>query len=106
MSQEIFKTNPWRKIAMLVLLCACWPALGQTNTTYPKMAVLDQYLMERNAEIALARSAAPDSISRDADVFVLGPHGYEIAVKGKNEFVCVVAAIVDRWPRRPGFLES
>jgi hypothetical protein len=54
------------------------------------MAPLDQYLMERNAEIALARSAAPESISQDADVMVLGRHGYETAVKGKNGFVCMV----------------
>jgi hypothetical protein len=57
---------------------------------YPSMATLDQYLMERNAEIAMARSAAPEAISRDADVLVLGRHGYETAVKGKNGFVCVV----------------
>jgi hypothetical protein len=56
----------------------------------PSMAPLDQYLMERNAEIALARSAAPESISRDAEVLVLGRHGYETSVKGKNGFVCVV----------------
>ncbi len=55
------------------------------------MAALDQYLMaDRNAEIALARSAAPDSISHDAKVLVLGPHGYETAVEGKNGFVCAV----------------
>jgi hypothetical protein len=55
------------------------------------MAPLDQYLIpDRNAEIALARSAAPESISRDADVLVLGNHGYETAVKGKNGFVCLV----------------
>src|SRR6202048_3991644 len=58
---------------------------------YPSMAPLDQYLIaDRNAEIALARSAAPEAISRDADVLVLGRHGYETAVKGKNGFVCVV----------------
>jgi hypothetical protein len=54
------------------------------------MAPLEQYLMDRNSEIALARSAAPDSISRDAGVMVLGPHGYETAVKGTNGFVCIV----------------
>jgi hypothetical protein len=54
------------------------------------MASLDQYLMERNAEITLARTAAPESISRDAEVKVLGRHGYETAVKGKNGFVCLV----------------
>jgi hypothetical protein len=60
------------------------------KAAYPTMAPLDQYLMERNAEIALARSAAPESISSDAEVMVLGPHGYETADKGKNGFVCVV----------------
>jgi hypothetical protein len=54
------------------------------------MAPLDQYLMERKAEITLARSAAPESISQDAEVIVLGRHGYETVVKGKNGFVCVV----------------
>ena len=58
---------------------------------YPTMAPLDQYLMaDRNAEIALARSAAPEAISREAGVLVLGRHGYETAVEGKNGFVCVV----------------
>src|SRR3984957_5214951 len=46
--------------------------------------------MDRDAEIALARSAAPDSISRDAEVLVLGRHGFETAAKGKNGFVCIV----------------
>jgi hypothetical protein len=60
------------------------------KTPYPNMAPLDQYLTERNTEIALARSAAPESISRDAEVMVLGRHGYEIAAEGKNGFVCMV----------------
>jgi hypothetical protein len=67
---------------------------GQTQapqTAYPSMAPLDQYLMaDRNAEIALARSAAPEAISGDAKILVLGRHGYETAVDGKNGFVCVV----------------
>jgi hypothetical protein len=54
------------------------------------MAPVEQYMMERDAEIALARSAAPESISRDAEVMVLGRHGYETAVHGKNGFVCMV----------------
>jgi hypothetical protein len=62
-----------------------------SKTAYPSMAPLDQYLMaNRNTEIALARSAAPDAISRDAKILVLGRHGYETAVEGKNGFVCVV----------------
>ena len=46
--------------------------------------------MERNAEIALARSAAAQPITGDADVMVLGKHGYETVVRGKNGFVCMV----------------
>ena len=61
------------------------------KTAYPSVAALDQYLMaDRNAEIALARSAAPEAISGDAKILVLGRHGYETAVEGKNGFVCVV----------------
>ena len=60
------------------------------SDTYSKMAPIDQYLMERNAEILLARSAAPESISGDATILVLERHGYETAVQGKNAFVCMV----------------
>ena len=60
------------------------------QTPYVKMAPVEQYLMDRDAEIALARSAAPESISRDAEVLVLGRYGFEAAVKGKNGFVCIV----------------
>jgi hypothetical protein len=61
------------------------------STAYPSMASIEQYLMsDRNAEIALARSAAPQSISSDAKILVLGWRGYETAREGKNGFVCVV----------------
>src|SRR6202451_2888351 len=89
-----------RRILKLIALAICVlvVALGsisqmqaQSKTPYPRMAPVDQYLMpDRNAEIALARSAAPDSISRDAKILVLGRQGYETAVEGKNGFVCVV----------------
>jgi len=83
--------------ALLVVLgTACFAtaqqAMAQDATTaYPNMAPINQYLMtDQGAEIALARSAAPESISRDAEVLVLGRHGFETAVKGKNGFVCIV----------------
>jgi hypothetical protein len=66
------------------------PAAAAQSDQYPKMAPVDQYLMERNAEILLARSAAPDSISSDATILVLGRQGYETAVRGQNGFVCMV----------------
>jgi hypothetical protein len=66
------------------------PKAAAQSDKYSKMAPVDQYLMERNAEILLARSAAPDSISSDATILVLGRQGYETALRGKNGFVCMV----------------
>jgi hypothetical protein len=55
------------------------------------MAPLDQYLIsDEKSEIALARSAAPGSISDGAEVMVLGREGYKTAVKGTNGFLCIV----------------
>jgi hypothetical protein len=81
-----------KSIVLGFMLGASLHAIAQdAKTPYPSMAPLERYLMEdRNSEIALARSAAPVSISRDAGVLVLGRHGYEAAVKGKNGFVCIV----------------
>ena len=58
--------------------------------SYQAMAPLSRYMMDRSAEIRLARSAAPPSIARDASVVVLTAHGYEMAVKGSNGFMCIV----------------
>ena len=81
-----------KSLALLLVLAATHQAWSQDAATpYPKMAPINQYLMTNQvAEIALARSAAPESISRDAEVQVLGRHGFETAVKGKNGFVCIV----------------
>ncbi len=99
-----------RSFALLLVPGTAYQAVAQaattpsTTTRYAKMAPVDQYLMaDRAAEIALARSAAPESISRDAEVLVLGRHGFETAVKGTNGFVCIVgrswtsAADADYW---------
>ena len=79
-------------LALLVVLGTAYQAVSQDATTpYPKMAPIEQYLMtDQGAEIALARSAAPESISRDAEILVLGRHGFETATKSKNGFVCLV----------------
>ena len=80
-----------KTIILGFLFGMAWQAIAQNaQTPYPNMASVEQYLMERISEIALARSAAPESISRDAEVMVLGRHGYETAVQGKNGFVCMV----------------
>jgi hypothetical protein len=86
------RTIGLRSFALVVVLGVAWQAQAQgAKAPYPSMAPLDRYLIgDRNAEMVLARSAAPESISKDAEVLVLGPHGYETAVKGKNGFVCLV----------------
>jgi hypothetical protein len=82
----------WRAANLLLALCAVIPARAQDpKDPYPAMAPIDQYLMsDRSAEIALARSAAPEALSRDATVLVLGKGGYETAIEGKNGFTCLV----------------
>jgi len=79
-------------MTLVVALVGFWGAGAQNAATpYASMAPVEQYLMaDRDGEIALARSAAPEGISRDAAVLVLGRHGYETAVEGKNGFVCIV----------------
>ena len=91
MARKIVAVIALGTFALVIGLGALRQAHAQeAKEPYPRMAPLDQYLMERNAEIAMARSAAPEAISRDAEVLVLGRHGYETAVKGKNGFVCAV----------------
>jgi hypothetical protein len=79
-------------VVLITMLGVAWHAQAlDAKSPYLTMAPLDQYLKaDRNAEIALARSAAPESISRDAEILILGRHDYETATPGKNGFVCVV----------------
>lgn len=77
-------------MAMAMAVAESSPAQSPQHA-YPSMAPLSHYLMaDRDAEIALARSAAPKAISGDATILVLGPHGYVTALEGKNGFVCMV----------------
>lgn len=78
--------------AMLIVVeFATSPAQAQTNKSpYSAMAPVNEYMMPESAEIALARAAAPESISDGAEVMVLRHDGYETAVKGTNGFLCIV----------------
>jgi hypothetical protein len=76
-------------LALVVLPDTAREARAQENP-YPVMAPLEQYLMSKDAEIGLARSAAPASIADDATVMVLGRQGYTTAAQGKNGFLCYV----------------
>ena len=91
------KRNGLAAVAFLILVLNFVSGLSRqtwaqdTKAQYPSMAPLDQYLTaDRNTEIALARSAAPTSISSDATVLVFDKSGYQTAVEGKNGFTCLV----------------
>lgn len=92
MQERIVKVLGCVILAPVVMLGAVRPVRAQdVQTPYPRMAPIDQYLItDRNSEIALARSAAPASISSEAEVMVLGKEGYTSAVKGTNGFRCIV----------------
>jgi hypothetical protein len=76
---------------ILVLSMACQEQARGGTSLYPSMAPIDRYLMaNQTAEVALAVSAAPAAISRDATVLVLGRHGYQTVKNGKDGFTCLV----------------
>jgi hypothetical protein len=78
-------------VILLLATAGMTHALEKKATPYLEMAPIAQYrILKPQDEIALARSAAPPSISADAEVLVLGSNGYQTAVKGKNGFVCFV----------------
>src|SRR6185437_3043260 len=64
---------------------------NDSASRFSRMMPLARYLItDRATEIAVAKSAAPAAISDHADVWILGRHGYEIAVRGTNGFACMV----------------
>jgi len=81
-------------LAFVIPILFLWPARARAQApkaAYLAMAPLEQYLItDEKAEIVLARSAAPASISDAAEVMVLRRDGYATAVKGSNGFVCIV----------------
>jgi hypothetical protein len=98
-----------RRLAAPLMACTSLALPAVTGTVahaaepYARMAPVNAYLMDRAQEIALARSAAPEAVSRDATVLVMTRTGYETAVTGSNGFVCWVArgfAGATDWPER------
>jgi len=63
------------------------PRTVAQDTKYPPVS---EYLMPQDAEIALAKSAAPDNISGKATIKVLTASGFKIVHEGDNGFVCLV----------------
>lgn len=95
-----------RNLCVSLVVCVAvpitaWAQADPSAAPSSHMASLAPYLMPRDSEIAFARTAAPPALSRDAKVLVLTARGYEPAVSGTNEFVCLVARSWDFDASRP-----
>jgi hypothetical protein len=78
-------------VFLLVVTAVPFVAQAAKDEGLPTRGPIAPYLMrDRQAEVALARSAAPPAIAAHAEVLVLTSRGFETAVKGTNGFVCVV----------------
>jgi len=73
--------------SITLLMIAPLIAVHAANVDLPAVS---EFLMEQDREIALARSAAPDRVSKNATIMVLGEDGYETVIEGTNSFVCIV----------------
>ncbi len=73
-------------LALLLVSMQVASVRGQ-SAKYPP---LSEYMMTPEAEIALARSAAPENVSAHATVKILTASGYKVAAQGDNGFVCMV----------------
>jgi hypothetical protein len=73
--------------ATVVVAAAAMSGAAQSEPRYPP---LSEYLLPRDAEIALAKSAAPANISDHATIKVLTESGFEVVSEGDNGFVCIV----------------
>ena len=67
--------------------CAVAQAQKAQEQKYPPLA---EYMIPRDAEIALAKSAVPANISNRATIKVLTSSGFQIIHEGDNGFVCMV----------------
>jgi hypothetical protein len=90
---KLFDAKTLRPAAAILGWAALALAVGPARAAPAayERAPLEQYRIASPAdEVALARSAAPASISGQAEILTLGAHGYETAAKGQNGFVCLV----------------
>lgn len=76
-------TGRWTLASVMAVaaLAVAGPEAGSAQSV-ARLAVTD--------EVRLAMSAGPLTVSRDADVYVLGDGGFEREVEGTNGFACMV----------------
>jgi hypothetical protein len=79
-----------KKLTVVLILLFATLNVAPTQAQSAKYPPLSEYMMARDAEIALAKSAAPDNISSHATIKVLTASGFQAVHDGDNGFVCLV----------------
>ena len=82
-------------VSLALLLAGASAAAAQTPAPPPlkiekKYPAMTEFMMPRDAEIALARSAGPEPSSARATIKILTASGFKVAVDGDNGFACLV----------------
>ncbi|MFL6299906.1 MAG: hypothetical protein ACJ71N_04815 [Terriglobales bacterium] len=70
-----------KRLSILLVLCGTLAAQEVTNvdSTTPQ-----------DVQIRIAKTAGPTDVAENANVYILGKNGYELAVKGTNGFSCAI----------------
>lgn len=85
---------------VVVIAASIAASAAGSQPTHDTLQRLAPYMPQSTAsEAALARTAAPATISSKADIFVFGPSGYRLESKGSNGFACLVER---SWAKDPG----
>ena len=79
-----------KKLLPLLVLLLASLAAAAASAQSPKYPPLGEYMMDRQGEVALAKSAAPENVSGRASIKILTDAGYKIVAQGDNGFVCMV----------------
>jgi hypothetical protein len=79
-----------KKFSLLTLTLFAGINTATLHSQASKYPPLGAYLLPHAKEIALARSAAPETIADHATIKVLTEAGYKVAVTGDNGSVCMV----------------
>jgi hypothetical protein len=79
-----------RTVRLCCAVAAAMLAAAPLRAQTPSRPPLERYLMPKDAEVALARSAAPASISGRATIRILTASGFQTVAQGDNGFVCMV----------------
>jgi len=88
-SRKGFSTKVKLLVLVPVVLLAVF-GITPVRAQGPRRPPLGEFMMARDAEMTLARSAAPANVSDRATIEVLTTSGYQVARQGDSGFVCMV----------------